>query len=70
MAVLSMLAGGLVGFFSAIVGLLVWDISWLNALGVWTGFGALFGIVVLILTLLPHKALPQPDGNVMGTKTA
>lgn len=53
MAIVSLLAGGLIGFFSALVSLIVLNASWLTALAIWSGMGivvaALIGIIALLL---------------------
>lgn len=59
MAVLSVLTGGAMGFCSAIVGLVVLNISWLAAIGLWTGVGTLAACVVLGISMVPRKSVPQ-----------
>jgi hypothetical protein len=55
MAVVSMLAGGMVGFFSAVFSLIALNVTWMTALGLWWGVGALAAIVVLGLAMLPRR---------------
>ena len=60
MAIVAMLAGGMMGFFSALVGLIILNISWFAALGVWTGVGTLCGIAFLVVAMLPRKSTLTP----------
>ena len=60
MAVLSMLAGGVMGFFSAIVALVVLNISWMAAIGLWTGVGTLAACVILGVAMVPRKPNLEP----------
>ena len=62
MAVLSVLTGGVMGFFSAIAALLLLNISWIAAIGLWTGVGTLAAFVILGVAMAPRKEplhLPQ-----------
>lgn len=58
MAVLSMLTGGVMGFFSAVLALVVLNISWIAAIGLWTGVGTLAACVILGVAMLPRKTNP------------
>ncbi len=55
MAVVSVLTGGCVGFFSALFGLVILNVSWIAALGLWSGFGTLASALVLGFALLPKR---------------
>ena len=55
MGVVSVLMGGCVGFFSALFGLLILNISWIAALGLWSGVGSVASIVVLAYAVLPKR---------------
>ena len=55
MAVVSMLMGGCLGFFSALFGLVVLNIGWIAALGLWSGVGTLASAAVLAFALLPRR---------------
>lgn len=55
MAVVSILLGGMAGFFSALIGLITLNISWLMALGLWSGVGALVAAVLLLIALAPKS---------------
>lgn len=55
MAVVSMLLGGCVGFFSAMVGLIILNVSWIAAIGLWSGVGTLASLAVLALAVLPRR---------------
>ena len=55
MAVVSILLGGMAGFLSALVGLIVMNLSLLAALGLWTSMGALVALIVLAFALLPKS---------------
>jgi hypothetical protein len=49
MAVVSILLGGVAGFFSALVGLIAMNLTWLAALGLWSGVG--FAVAALVMTI-------------------
>ncbi len=55
MAVVSMLAGGMVGFFSAVFSLIALNVTWMTALGLWWGVGTVAAIVVLGLAMMPRR---------------
>ena len=48
------------GFFSALVGLVVLNVSWMAAIGLWTGVGTLAACVILGIAMVPGKATPAP----------
>lgn len=60
MAVLSMLAGGTMGFLSAIVGLVLLNLSWMAAIGLWTGVGCLAAVVILGISMAPRATPATP----------
>jgi len=62
MAVVAILFGGMLGFFSAIFSLITLDISLLAAVGMWAGVGAIVAVAVLALAFLPRHR------NVSGTR--
>jgi formate-dependent nitrite reductase membrane component NrfD len=53
MAVVSILLGGVAGFFSALIGMITLNISWLMALGLWSGVGTAVAAVILLIALAP-----------------
>ena len=55
MAIVSLLMGGCVGFFSALFGLVILNVSWIAAVGLWSGVGTLASIAVLGLAMLPRR---------------
>ena len=55
MAFVSMMMGGCVGFFSALLGLVILNVSWIAALGLWSGVGTLASIAVLGFAMLPRR---------------
>ena len=55
MAIVATLAGGMLGFLSAMAALLVFDASWLLAFGLWGGGGLLIALTVLLLALSPRE---------------
>lgn len=55
MAVVSMILGGMAGFFSAAVGLIALNFSWLAALGLWSGVGCAVAALILAMALLPRS---------------
>lgn len=55
MAAVSMLLGGMAGFFSAIVGLVTLNISWMMALALWSGIGIAVAALVLTMAILPKS---------------
>ena len=54
MAVVAILFGGMIGFFSAVFSLVALDISLLAAIGLWAGIGIGVAVLVLALRLLPR----------------
>lgn len=56
MAVIFIIAGGILGFASAIVSLLVAEVGILTALAIWSGVGLAFFALGLSLALLPRSA--------------
>ncbi len=54
MAMVSILAGGLVGFFSALLSLIALNVSWFTALGLWAGIGVFAGFAVLFWAMAPR----------------
>jgi hypothetical protein len=65
MAVVSMLLGGCVGFFSAMVGLIILNVSWIAAIGLWSGVGTLASLAVLALAALPRR---RGEPNLMAKR--
>jgi membrane protein implicated in regulation of membrane protease activity len=55
MAVVSMLAGGMVGFFSAVFSLIALNVTWMTALGLWWGIGSFAAIAILAMAILPRR---------------
>ncbi len=60
MASVAVILGGMVGFFSALVSLIVFNASWFFALGMWSmgGFAVALGLVALSM-VPPHSAAPS-----------
>lgn len=56
MAIVSLLAGGMVGFFSALVSLVMLNASWMMALGIWSGIGIAVAAFVLVVAMAPNKS--------------
>lgn len=59
MAVVAILFGGMVGFFSAVFSLITLDISLLAAVGLWAGISAAAAGIVLTYALLPRHRRAQ-----------
>lgn len=55
MAVVSMLAGGMLGFFSAVFSLVALNVSWMTALGLWSGIACTVAILLLGYAMLPRR---------------
>ncbi|MES2435714.1 MAG: hypothetical protein V4586_18035 [Pseudomonadota bacterium] len=60
MAVVSMIAGGMLGFFSALFSLVALNVSWMTALGLWSGIGCAVAILLLGYAMLPRHKLIEP----------
>ena len=60
MAIVSLIAGGMVGFFSALISLVALNASWMMALGIWSGIGTLVAVGILIMALAPKKLATKP----------
>ncbi len=66
MAVISVILGGCLGFMSALFGLAVLNVSWIAALGLWSGVGLIAAAFVLAYAMLPRR----PAQADMGAKHA
>ncbi|MDZ4310221.1 MAG: hypothetical protein U1A24_06660 [Cypionkella sp.] len=55
MAVVSMITGGFLGFFSALFGLVALNVTWLTALWLWSGIGCAAAILLLGYAMLPRR---------------
>jgi len=55
MAVVSMIAGGMVGFFSALFSLVALNVSWMTALGLWSGVGCAAAAALLACAMWPRR---------------
>jgi hypothetical protein len=63
MAAIFILAGGLFGFASAIVSLVVLDSSLLMALAIWSGFGLAAVVLGIAMSLLVQRAAANPANS-------
>lgn len=61
MAVVAVIFGGMAGFFSALVALILFNASWLLALGLW-GLG---GLAVAVMLLVLARSPRQPDAELI-----
>lgn len=61
MAVVSVLAGGMLGFFSAVFGLVALNVSWLTALGLWSGIACAVAAALLGYAMLPRRKPTEPQ---------
>lgn len=55
MAVVSMIAGGMLGLFSAVFGLVALNVSWMTALGLWSGIGCAVAALLLGYAMWPRR---------------
>ncbi|MFC3182732.1 hypothetical protein [Cypionkella sinensis] len=55
MAVVSMITGGMLGFFSALFSLVALNVSWMTALGLWSGVGCAVAALVLGFAMWPRR---------------
>ena len=55
MAVVSMIAGGMLGFFLALFSLVALNVSWLTALGLWSGIGCAVAVLLLGCAMWPRR---------------
>ncbi|MEO5615536.1 MAG: hypothetical protein ABIR04_11545 [Cypionkella sp.] len=55
MAVVSMIAGGMLGFFSAVFSLVALNVSWMTALGLWSGIGCAVAALLLGCAMWPRR---------------
>lgn len=60
MAVVSMIAGGMLGFISAMFSLIALQVSWMTALGLWSGIGLACGALLLGYAMLPRRKRTAP----------
>lgn len=59
MAVVSMIAGGMLGFFSALFSLVALNVSWMTALGLWSGIGCAAAALLLGYAMVPSRKLTE-----------
>lgn len=57
------LAGGVVGFWAAVAGLLLFGLPPLAALAIWAGSGPVAAAVVVLLALLRRPGVEGDDGE-------
>lgn len=55
MAAIAVILGGAVGFFSALVALILFNASWLVALGLWTIGGMAVALILIGFALQPRR---------------
>lgn len=55
MAAIAVIMGGATGFISALVALILFNASWLVALGMWSLGGAFVALVLVGLMVLPRR---------------
>lgn len=55
MAIVSMIAGGMLGFFSAVFSLVALNVSWMTALGLWSGIGCAVAALMLGYAMWPRR---------------
>lgn len=55
MAAIAVIMGGATGFISALVALILFNASWLVALGLWTLGGAAVALIVIAIALQPRR---------------
>ncbi len=55
MAVVSTIAGGMLGFFSAVFSLVALNVSWMTALGLWSGIGCAVAALLLGCAMWPRR---------------
>ncbi|GLS85472.1 hypothetical protein GCM10010873_04450 [Cypionkella aquatica] len=60
MAIVSMIAGGMLGFISAMFSLVALQVSWMTALGLWSGIGCAAAILLLGYAMLPRRKAKAP----------
>jgi type IV secretory pathway protease TraF len=56
MAAIAVILGGAAGFFSALIALILFNASWLVALGLWTMGGVAVALLLIAFALLPRRA--------------
>lgn len=56
MAAIAVIMGGATGFISAVLALILFNASWLLALGLWTLGGAAVAVVLIVAALLPRRS--------------
>lgn len=56
MAAMAVILGGVVGFVSALVSLIVFNASWLTALALWSLGGVALALVLIMVAAGPRRA--------------
>lgn len=60
MAIVSLMTGSFMGFISALFSMVLLNISWMAALGIWSGIGVVASIVLMAYAMAPRApALEQ-----------
>ena len=70
MAALLMIAGGVVGFASALASLVLLNTSVLMALAIWSGVGTLMLMLGLVFALAPSRAASRAKVSEPKAQTA
>ena len=55
MAIVSVFLGGCLGFLSALFSLAILNVSWIAALGLWSGVGLIVAAGILTYAMLPRR---------------
>lgn len=62
MAAIFIVAGGILGFASALISLIIAEVGILTALAIWSGVGLVFFALGLTVALMPRPAT-RPDSS-------
>lgn len=60
MAAIAAIMGGTTGFISALVALILFNASWLLALGLWVLGGMVVALVLIGMAMMPRRETAQP----------
>lgn len=63
MATVAVIFGGMAGFFSALVSLIVFNAGWILALGIWAMGGFAVALALIALAMMPQRTNVHLDAE-------
>ena len=63
MATVAVIFGGMAGFFSALVSLIVFNAGWILALGIWAMGGFAVALALIAMAMMPQRTNVHLDAE-------